>query len=154
MYFSKTAIVSSLVSLALAADHVPVTIVNFDPDFDIKCGGVTVAGRDIYNAVAWGMSLNENDEQLTSSDSTMMRVQTRSFLLTVQQTTLTQATTATPRASTGFQMSAIRPRAMLASTCPSSREDFSRKAAMQGNTVPSIVSIPTNEPWLSVWNIR
>jgi len=74
MYFSKTAVLSSLVSLALAADHVPVTILNFDPDFDIKCGGVTVAGRDVYNAVAWGMSLNENDEQLTSSDGTAMHV--------------------------------------------------------------------------------
>lgn len=75
MHFSKTVVVSSLASLALAADHVPVTLENFDPDFDIKCDGVTVAGRDIYNAVAWGMSLNENDEQLTSSDGTAVRAQ-------------------------------------------------------------------------------
>lgn len=75
MKFSQTAVVSFLASLALAADHVPVTIENFDPDFDIKCNGVKVAGRDIYNAVAWGMSLNENDEQLSSSDGTAIRAQ-------------------------------------------------------------------------------
>jgi uncharacterized circularly permuted ATP-grasp superfamily protein len=69
----KTLAILSLLSLALAADHVPVTIVNLDPDFDIKCAGVKVAGRDIYNAVAWGMSLNENGEQLISSDSTVIR---------------------------------------------------------------------------------
>jgi len=116
MYFSKTVVVSSLVSLALAADHVPVTIMNLDPTFDVVCGGVTVAGRDIFNAVAWGMSLNQNNEQLKSSDSTAMRVQTRSSLLTVQQTTPTQAHTATPKASNGYQTSAIRPRTLLAST--------------------------------------
>jgi len=52
MYFSKTFAISCAFSLALAADHVPVTIENFDPDFDLKCGGTTIAGRDVYNAVA------------------------------------------------------------------------------------------------------
>lgn len=84
MYFSKTFAVSCAFSLALAADHVPVTIENFDPGFDLICGGTTVAGRDVYNAVAWGMSLNENDEQLTSSDGTITHSWAWSILLTAQ----------------------------------------------------------------------
>jgi len=58
MYFSNTVIVSSIVSLVLSANHAPVIVVDFDLTFDVICGGVTVAGRDICNAVAWGISLN------------------------------------------------------------------------------------------------
>jgi hypothetical protein len=75
MYFSKTFAISFAFSLALAADHVPVTIENLDPGFNVVCGGTTVAGRDVYNSVAWGMSLNESDEQLKASgaNGTMTR---------------------------------------------------------------------------------
>jgi hypothetical protein len=71
MHFSKTFAIPCAFSLALAADHVPVTIENFDRTFNLKCGGKTVSGGDVYNAVAYGMSLNEVGEQLTSSDGTM-----------------------------------------------------------------------------------
>ena len=63
-----TIVLAICATLALAADHVPVTIENFDPDFDTNCGKVTVSGRDTYNAIAWAMSLNQNGETLTSSD--------------------------------------------------------------------------------------
>lgn len=148
MHFSKTGIVASFVSLALAANHIPVTIENLDPDFDIKCNGVTVTGRDVYNSVAWGMSLNLNNEQLESSTkSTAMHVQTHFFLLTVQQNIVTPATTATLISWNGYQRSAIRTREQLASTCPSKREDTLSKAESQDHTVPSTVSIPMNEPY-------
>lgn len=62
MYGWKALAASFLCAAALAADHVPVTIENLDPTFDVICGSTTVVGRDIYNAVAWGMSLNDNDE--------------------------------------------------------------------------------------------
>jgi hypothetical protein len=66
--YGITALAATLLySLALAADHVPVTIENLDPSFDVNCGSTTVAGRDIYNAVAWGMSLNDNDETITGT---------------------------------------------------------------------------------------
>jgi hypothetical protein len=52
MYFSETLVVSSLVSLTLATSHVPVTIDGLDAEYDIKCGSVTVKGRDVYNSVA------------------------------------------------------------------------------------------------------
>jgi hypothetical protein len=52
MHFSETLVVSSLVSLALAVGHVPVTIDGLDAEYDIKCGSVTVKGRDVYNSVA------------------------------------------------------------------------------------------------------
>ncbi|KAF2151635.1 hypothetical protein K461DRAFT_321835 [Myriangium duriaei CBS 260.36] len=68
MHASSTLAASLLFSLALAADHVPVTIKNFDPGFDVNCGSTTVVGRDIYNAVAWGMSLNENGETLKAGN--------------------------------------------------------------------------------------
>jgi hypothetical protein len=77
MYFSKTVVVSSLVSLALAADHQPVTIEDFDPSYDVKCGSVTVKGRDIYNSIAWGMSLNQAGEGLVSSEGTATRISLR-----------------------------------------------------------------------------
>lgn len=68
MYASKQFVASLLFSLAFAADHVPVTIQNLDPDFDVNCGSTTVAGRDIYNAVAWGMSLNADDQTYTGDN--------------------------------------------------------------------------------------
>jgi hypothetical protein len=73
MHFSKTFAISCAFSLALAANHIPVTIENLDPGFDLVCGGTTVAGRDVFNAVAWGMSLNENNEQLDGTHGTMTR---------------------------------------------------------------------------------
>lgn len=68
MYASKAFAATLLLSLALAAEHVPVTIENLDPTFDVKCGNTTVVGRDIYNAVAWGMSLNDNTQTLTGDN--------------------------------------------------------------------------------------
>ena len=82
MHSFKTIVLSSFLSLAFAAklaDHVPVTIENLDSTFDVKCGSTTVKGTDIYNAIAYGMSLNENDEQNTSSDSETTHDQRRFF---------------------------------------------------------------------------
>ena len=73
MYASKTFAASLLFSLALAADHVPVTIENLDSSFDVKCGTTTVSGQDIYNSVAWGMSLNENDQTFTGTNGKTTR---------------------------------------------------------------------------------
>lgn len=58
----KAVAVFSLFALTFAADHVPVTIENQDPSFDVNCGKTAISGRDIYNAAAWGMSLNQSSE--------------------------------------------------------------------------------------------
>ncbi|KAF2765294.1 hypothetical protein EJ03DRAFT_211078 [Teratosphaeria nubilosa] len=68
MFASKTLAASLLLSLALAADHVPVTIENLNADFNVNCGKTTVKGTDIYNAIAWGMSLNDDEQTYTSTD--------------------------------------------------------------------------------------
>jgi hypothetical protein len=83
MQSSKTVAVFSLVSLALATERRPVTIENLDPDFDVICAGVHVAGRDIYNAVKWGMDLNDDDNHLESTDRRAIHVPVRCHSLTI-----------------------------------------------------------------------
>jgi hypothetical protein len=56
-----------LSSFALAAEHIPVTIENLDPDYDLKCGKTTVKGRDVYNAVAYAVSFNQQGETVTGT---------------------------------------------------------------------------------------
>ncbi|KAF2722596.1 hypothetical protein K431DRAFT_345367 [Polychaeton citri CBS 116435] len=61
-YAMKTFATSLLVSLAVAANHSPVTIKNFDSSFDVKCGKTKVAGTDIRNAISWAVNLSNNGE--------------------------------------------------------------------------------------------
>ncbi|KAJ4011817.1 hypothetical protein NW752_004219 [Fusarium irregulare] len=61
-----------LPSLALAAppqklnkrlpDLTPVNIPSLDTEFDVKCGKVTVKGRQIHLAVSWGVNLQRSGD--------------------------------------------------------------------------------------------
>ncbi|GAB1206811.1 hypothetical protein APSETT445_005512 [Aspergillus pseudonomiae] len=70
-WLASLAHATAIVPLATAADlpnEAPVNLIDFDPDFDMKCGNVVVKGINVHKAVSYGVSLQMAGATVKSAD--------------------------------------------------------------------------------------